>query len=181
MTPGLDAAVARYLAQHQASGLRAASAALSGRYRSGGTSIGVDFAAYLTVRLPATFAAVSCVLAEVRELRPDLQPVSLVDAGSGPGTAVWAAADTWPGLAEATFLDSNADFLAVAAALAREAEHPALQGARCLHAGISGAVPDADMVVAAYALAEIPIADRAPAIQALWRAARKLLIPARRA
>ena len=43
---------------------------------------------------------------------------ALLDAGSGPGTASWAAAAAWSGLSRFTLLDSNPVFLGLAARLA---------------------------------------------------------------
>ena len=47
--------------------------------------------AYAVMRMPACYAATSRVLHELREARPHLQPVSMLDFGAGPGTATWAA------------------------------------------------------------------------------------------
>ena len=119
---------------------------------------GSIFASYLVARLPATYAAVSRVLAEVAALRPGFAPASLLDAGSGPGTASWAAAEVWPGLERVTFLDTMPEFLKLAAALAAHGPR-ALASAEAV-AGSMEALPEAvhaDLVVAAYALAEIPL------------------------
>ena len=87
----LQGAVADWLGTH-AGNRRQASTALSATYRAGGSSARVDLGSYLVARLPATFAAVDRVLAELARRRPDMAPASLLDAGSGPGTAAWAAA-----------------------------------------------------------------------------------------
>jgi ribosomal protein RSM22 (predicted rRNA methylase) len=57
--------------------------------------------AYLATRLPATYAAVRDAMAKLAELRSDFRPQSLLDAGSGPGTVLWAAANCWPRLEDA--------------------------------------------------------------------------------
>lgn len=172
----LQAAVAAWLGTRPGS-QRSGSAALSATYRAGGSSAGIDLGSYLVARLPATFAAVDRVLSELSSLRPDLAPESLLDAGSGPGTASWAAAGHWPGLRSVTFLDNSPAFLALAAALARQGPPP-LADAREL-AGRIEDLPEglsADMVVAAYALAELPVARAASAAEALWRASRRVLV-----
>src|SRR5262245_3141425 len=51
--------------------------------------------AYLATRLPATYAAISASLTAAAEMRPDFAPRSLLDAGAGPGSALWAAAGIW--------------------------------------------------------------------------------------
>ena len=41
------------------------------------------------------------------EIRPDFAPKSLLDIGAGPGTATWAAAETFPSLQGFALLDAN--------------------------------------------------------------------------
>src|SRR6516225_9764759 len=57
--------------------------------------------AYLATRLPATFAAACRVAAEAIARISGLEVKSLLDLGSGPGTATWAAAAAFPGLEQA--------------------------------------------------------------------------------
>lgn len=170
-------AVLAWLETHAKGSLRREAQALSATYRAGGRSSDIDFASYLVARLPATYAAVSHVLAEVAELRPGFRPVSVLDAGSGPGTASWAAVEQWPDIDHVTFLDSTAEFLKLASTLAERGPRP-LAAARALASSIE-AIPEsgsADLVVAAYALAEIPIARIAAAAQKLWEASRAMLV-----
>lgn len=179
MTPELKAAMAAELARSGGGSLKAQSAALTGHYKAGGRSDQhIDFNAYLTVRLPATYAAVARVFAELRAVRPDFAPDSLLDAGSGPGTAGWAAAEAWPELASVTMVDSNRDFLAQAGRLARMSPHPGLAAANLQVGGIAqiSANGRAALVVAAYALAEIPADHIRQAADALWSAAADTLV-----
>src|SRR5260370_6365293 len=55
-------------------------------------------AAYLAVRLPATYAASWRVFSEVLRLAPETEISSLLDLGAGPGTAVFAAAEVLPAI-----------------------------------------------------------------------------------
>lgn len=172
----LQGAVAAWL-DGRGGSRRQGAAALSATYRAGGSSAAIDLGAYLVARLPATFAAVERVLAELARLRPDLQPNSLLDAGSGPGTASWAATGMWPGIAAVTFLDTSESFLSLAAELAAHGPAP-LAGATALRASIA-TLPDglaADLVVAAYALAELPVAEAAAVAEGLWRASARALV-----
>jgi ribosomal protein RSM22 (predicted rRNA methylase) len=69
----------------------ARAAHISKIYRDGGSSstIGseLDALAYAIVRMPATYAAVTACLDALVEARPDFAPKSLLDVGTGPGTA----------------------------------------------------------------------------------------------
>jgi ribosomal protein RSM22 (predicted rRNA methylase) len=175
LPPALAAAVAQALAGQ--GGLRAGSAALSAHYRQGGASgPGIDLAAYLAARLPATFAAVDRVLEELADAWPEFAPASLLDAGAGPGTASWAAASRWPELAAATLVDTNGQFLTLARSLAADGP-AALAGARFRLVSLL-APPDgqADLVIAAYALAELPEAEAARAATTLWQGASQALV-----
>lgn len=177
--PGdFSAAVAAWLADRPAAvNRREGSAALSATYRAGGTSQAIDLASYLVARLPATYAAVSRVLSELAVQRPEFAPRSLLDAGSGPGTASWAAAAVWPGLEKLTFLDNAPAFLKLAAELARLGP-AALRRAEARAGSIEnvGEGDAADLVIAAYALAEMPVQRAAAAACALWRASRSVLV-----
>lgn len=172
----LKSAVAAWLAGRGGS-LRPGSMALSATYRHGGTSAGIDLGSYLVARLPATYAAVSRVLRELALRRPGFTPQSLLDAGSGPGTASWAAAGQWRDLAAATLLDNSPAFLALAADLARHGPPP-LVDATILRGNLDH-LPEglsADLVIAAYALAELPQERAAAAAEGLWQASRKALV-----
>jgi ribosomal protein RSM22 (predicted rRNA methylase) len=170
-------AIAAWLARHAPGGRRDGSAALSAAYRAGGTSGSIDFASYLVARLPATYAAVARVLDEVRALCPDFEPESVLDAGSGPGTASWAAAEAWPGLERVTFLDSTQSFLRLAAELALAGPAP-LSRAEAVSASIETMQEGlrADLVVAGYALAELPLGLIREAAGRLWAASRAMLV-----
>jgi ribosomal protein RSM22 (predicted rRNA methylase) len=93
--------------------LQRASNRLTERYRSetrdGALHLSDDLSAraYLAARMPATYAAIRASLAFVAELLPDFSPVSMLDVGAGPGTAVIAASDCWTGIAEAELIEAS--------------------------------------------------------------------------
>ncbi len=174
LPPALKTAAAQMIAGREGD-LRRGTAALTSTYKSGASSAsGVDYAAYLAARLPATYAAVSCALKELQNRIPDFVPKSFCDAGSGPGTASWAAAGLWPELRHFTFVDNNRAFLNLAMELARH--HQRLAAAEAVLAGMDAVDTRADLVVAAYALAEEPEEAAAPAALNLWRNATAALL-----
>ena len=76
--------------------LSQASAQLTERYKSGRVSSPVlnndaHRAAYLALRVPATYAANLHVFSEVHRLAPEAGISSILDVGAGPGTALYAA------------------------------------------------------------------------------------------
>lgn len=161
-----------------------ASSRLSEHYRAGGGSDDAvagagDVLPYLVSRLPATYAAISAVLAEITGRAPDFSPASLLDVGAGPGSASWAALEAWPGIESVILFDRNAAFLDMAAHLAEASPHVAMRENRRIRAGmveIGGEGLEADLIIASYALAEIPESDVEGIALALWEGARGVLM-----
>ncbi len=81
---------------------------LSDKYREEGRGqlSKKEVEAYLTARMPATFAAISAVLEEVAK-RTTQEIGSTLDLGAGPGTATLAAKEVFPELKEATLFEKN--------------------------------------------------------------------------
>ena len=150
--------------------------AISQRYRDGRSS-GVaiasaeDAIAYAVARLPATYAVTEKVLDEVRRSAPAFAPRTMLDVGAGPGTARWAARETWPALSHVTLSDSNAHFRNLSRALAPPGE--AAYIARDL---VRDLLPEADLVIAGYVLAEVAPRDQHDVIVKLFAAASDVLV-----
>lgn len=176
--PGqLDEAVARWLAANSGGAMRGASQTLQARYREGSTSSASDLAAYLTTRLPATFAANQRVMADVAALMPGFAPQSLLDCGAGPGTATWAALVQWQSLRNIAQLESLPAFCVLAETLNAESGMDSLQAAT-MHRQSIHALPDtkADLVVASYVLAELPLREAGAVARQLWQRTSGLLL-----
>ncbi|MDB5476099.1 MAG: methyltransferase [Phenylobacterium sp.] len=177
----LRAALARELEGVSRKDLAVRAARTSEAYRAGKGSAGViqgreDVLAYALARLPATYAACAAVFAEAARMAPGFAPKRLLDAGSGTGAASWAAAQAWPRLASATWLDASAPFLDLAQRLA-VAGPAALRAPEVLRGDLTSGRgwPNTDLVVASYALAEIPAAAQAGVVGALWAGCEGLL------
>jgi ribosomal protein RSM22 (predicted rRNA methylase) len=171
--PGaLDEAVERWLAGQGR--LAVASAALSAAYRKGETSSAVSLAAYMATRAPATFAA----NVKVHEALPVFAPASLLDVGTGPGTATWAALAAWPSLRDIMQCEQDASFAALASHLNAESGMDALEQARIIQLSEKALPPDAraDAVIASYVLAELPVEEMTETSLRLWSRARQLLL-----
>jgi len=155
---------------------------LSEHYRRGRTSkiVGdpLDVAAYLLVRMPATYAATYAVLSEVALRAPSFAPTQSLDAGAGPGTASWAAAATWPDIGTVRMLDSNPQFLQIARTLTSEVAHPQALAKPQIVTRDLGSAPlaSADLVIAGYALAEMAPERLTPTVLSLWDACTGILV-----
>jgi ribosomal protein RSM22 (predicted rRNA methylase) len=157
----LRAAIEKAIAEAGRAGLPAASAAITQHYRDQNPSrtvinSGLAVAAYLSARLPATYAAVRAALAAVTDVHAGLSPRSLLDVGAGPGSATFAALDVWPQIEALTLFDHNDAFMKVAGRLLAETRPPGLGDATLLR-GETADLPAlaADLVIASYVLVEL--------------------------
>jgi ribosomal protein RSM22 (predicted rRNA methylase) len=172
LPPSLRAAIERELHGMALADLARASEVLSQRYRAevqdGRLHLADDAAAraYLTTRLPATFAAISTALAAVAEARPDFAPRSALDAGAGPGTATWAATQQWDSLEDATLVEASPAIRAVGERLGLTLARTRWLAGR-LDAPLAYLFPS-DLVLLAYVLDELPATAREQLIQQLW-------------
>jgi ribosomal protein RSM22 (predicted rRNA methylase) len=182
LPPALRAAVERALNGQKGADLAAAAATLSQRYRDerrdGRLHVAseADALAYLAVRLPATYAAVRTSFAAVKQARPDFAPRTALDIGAGPGTALWAAADCWPALADAVLVEASPVFQGCGAELARAADLPRLTW-RVTDA-LTSYLDEAprDLVTLAYVLNELAAEARPQLLQRLWQVTADTLV-----
>lgn len=172
MTPALNAAIALLLEGVSRKELEQRAGRMSVSYRDGGTSAGItapaDALAYLVTRAPATYAAVRAVFDRVADAMPEFFPKDLLDVGAGPGTAAWASRDAWPSLGGITMIEPNAAFRDLASKL--------MPDARIVAGSLGADLPRAELVTAAYVLAELPEAAAAGTARELWSAASGMLV-----
>jgi ribosomal protein RSM22 (predicted rRNA methylase) len=162
--------------------LRERAQAISDTYRAGGTSAGIrndnDALAYAVVRMPATYAAVHAALTQTVEIIPRFEPRSLLDVGSGPGTASWASLDVWPSMARIALIDSNQRLLDLATDFQHSAGAPPfdLSVLRGNLTDALGKTPKADVVMASYVLTEIAPGALSGVLDQLWSLTERLLV-----
>jgi ribosomal protein RSM22 (predicted rRNA methylase) len=135
-------------------------------------------AAYLAVRLPATYAAISRVFAEIKLRAPQEEITSLLDLGAGPGTALFAAAEQFPQLRQATLIESDPGWTAVGKRLAEQSDFASAQQVQWLHQDLrSGlACEKHDLVVISYTLGELPQAAAEAVLNKAWKCSGKFLV-----
>ena len=161
--------------------LRAAADRLSLEYRTGDGSPArrapawteLDRLAYAAARMPATWRATAAVLRELRARCPALAPRSLLDVGSGPGTALWAAWAEIDGLTSATLLEPDAGMAGLARRLLAGSSLEARVAATWWEAPAArlAAARPHDLVVAGYVLAELDAGARRQVVEDAWEAA----------
>ncbi len=68
---------------------------------------------YAVIIMPATYAQLSGAMLAVKERVPDWKPLSMLDIGSGPGTALWAAASHWSSIQKMVAWEREPAFIAL--------------------------------------------------------------------
>ena len=156
-------------------------ASISQTYRAGGGSGAIrseaDALAYALARMPATYAAVTASLNALVEIRPDFAPKNLLDVGAGPGTATWAAAETFPSLQRFVLLDANDALRALALGLVTDSFRLRDVSYERGEARAALARADtADLVVASYMIGEIGDAEQRTLAELMWQKTRDTLL-----
>lgn len=124
--------------------------------------------AYLAVRLPATYGAVRTALQEASVRIEGFQPKTMLDLGSGPGTAVWAGRDVFPSLERFHAVERDEKLVALAKNLL-----PDHGGAvEWTQADLRNWIPTKKygLVVASYSLGELRSDERTALIRRVWDA-----------
>lgn len=177
--PGnLNGAIGAWLTQASRGGLVEKTARLSSSYRKGANSSTVDLAAYVVSRVPATFAANLKVHEALAQVLPEFAPLSLLDIGAGPGTASWSALQRWNSIASITQCEQDQSFAWLAAKLNAESGLARLEQSSLLQKSEAALASDvrAELVVASYVLAELPLATMAQVAARLWDRAEQVLL-----
>ncbi len=85
---------------------------------------------YAALILPATYAQLRGAMAATAARIPDWSPRTLLDLGSGPGTALWAAGAQWLSLEQSVAIEREPALIALGRQLARAGQTPALRQAQ---------------------------------------------------
>ena len=185
LPPRLRLALEHELAHVPQKQVAVAATDLSQRYRtrqpmSAGTFLrsSTDVLAYAAVRMPATFAALYAVLSEVQTRKPQWQPHTVLDAGAGPGTAMWALHELWPELEQITLLEREEAMIAFGKQLAIHASSQVIQHAQWHKVDLLGQWDTklCDLVLASYVIGELPPPQREMLLKRLWSLTADTLI-----
>src|SRR5579884_2245909 len=162
--------------------LKSAAEEISARYRAErprtGRLTASECAAWMTVRLPATWAATAAVLQDLRRVAPALEPLSLLDLGAGPGGGLHAASQVFASLERVAAMEQDPAFLAAGARMAGVSEYAAVHSARWLERDIRTGppFPQHDLVLLGWVAGELESAARQTLFARAWAAAAAVLI-----
>ncbi len=176
----LRSAIEQELSGVSFSSLNSAATELSDRYRQQRKAdrfitSDVHRLAYMAVRMPATFAAVSKALAQLGE---EFQPESLLDLGAGTGSAAWAAAERFDSLQRFTLIEQDSQLIELGSKLAQESGNEALRSADWRLGNLRNVTEFAphDLVICSYSLGEIESVAASKIVKSALRAAQQMLI-----
>ena len=187
LPPALQAAVEAALRAVPGSQWKSAARNLSTRYRTGreggegplarGAPAALGYAGLI---LPAAYAQLYGAMAATAARIPAWRPRTLLDLGSGPGTALWAAAACWPSLQQMTAWEREPAFLDLGRRLAQASPDRAVAGAQwervVLGAGPLPGTERYDLVVLGHVLNELDPAARQAVVEAAWKCCRGVLL-----
>lgn len=157
---------------------------LTDRYRSrrpekqGFMTTEAQRCAYVTARMPATFAVIYRVMEELQRRKPAIIPKTLLDLGAGPGSVMWAANALFPTIQEITLVEKDADLAALGRRLAGYSDREAIRKAVWQIADMEkeGSYSSHDLVVLSYSVGELAESSRESLIQASWQATSQFLV-----
>ncbi len=123
-------------------------------------------AAYLQARMPATYAATLAAFRAVSVRVPVWAPTSVLDLGTGPGTALYAARAVWPSIERMTGVDRTTAILGTARDIAGRSGDEVAAATTWIEARIEGDsdLESHDLVVCSYAFGELDPEQRREAI-----------------
>ncbi|HJZ47735.1 MAG TPA: small ribosomal subunit Rsm22 family protein, partial [Roseiflexaceae bacterium] len=85
---------------------------------------------YAALMMPATYAQLRGALAATAARIPGWAPTTMLDLGSGPGTALWAAAAQWPSLGALAAWEREPALIALGRSLAHASRSAVVRDAR---------------------------------------------------
>lgn len=160
-----------------------AAQALSERYRGPRDSAplatgDIQALGYLALIMPATYAQLHGAIAAAAARIPNWQPHSLLDLGSGPGTALWAAAAQWPTLDQFSAWEREPAFITLGKQLAQHSTAPAVRQTRWTQHDLRQTAPQGqyDLVILGHVLNELDDAAQAKTVQAAWSMTAGMLL-----
>ncbi len=187
----LEAAIENVLRELPASQWVSAAQSLSQRYRAEQTSFKttktsalatgrIAALGYVALILPATYAQLWGAMTATLNRAPDWKPTTLLDLGSGPGTALWAAADVWPSLQTVTAWEREPAFLELGKQLAAASPNPVVATSKWEQIRLEGFLPrDAphfDLIILGHVLNELDANVQSKVISWAWEHCDGLLL-----
>ena len=185
----LESAIETALQRVPSSKWKSAATALSERYRTSRTGQELALArkpeeilGYAALVLPAAYAQLSGAMMATKARIPNWQPASMLDIGSGPGTALWAATEQWPTLRKLVAWERESAFIDLGKQLAKASDNAALRATMWQKVTLGGKPPDIgntetyDLIVFGHVLNELPETLRNEIVTLAWQHCSGILL-----
>jgi len=123
------------------------------------------YSTYLLSRMPSTYAAITRVL---QEIPADVEVLTALDIGSGPGTGLWAMRERFPGMASYKGLEVDEIFIDLAKQLNSKASGPVVEW---MNGAYPKDLPDSksDLVLMSYTVGENSAETVLKTIDHVWK------------
>lgn len=127
--------------------------------------------AYLLTRFPATFAACTRALRECALRVPGFSPRTMLDLGSGPGTACWATTYAFPTTSEFTLVERDSEMTSLGREIMNQAGSEGLKSAHWRLENLTTFRPEEqfDLVAISYSLGELSAKAQTEIVANAWR------------
>lgn len=146
-----------------------------------------DFAtamSYVAVRMNPIYSVLHVIFSELRNDLPELaQPKSMLDVGSGPGTALFAACSVWEGLNRLVAIERQATLISIARALVYQFQKAGELPIpfdnlswECAPVDSCVSKEQADLSVASYMLGELSESDVFACIDSIWSRTKRCFV-----
>ncbi|EJF89224.1 small ribosomal subunit Rsm22 family protein [Bartonella tamiae] len=133
--------------------------------------------AYVAARFPATYGAVFSVFNHVIHALPDFSPLTQLDVGSGPATAVLAAKALFPSINYAEMTDYSEPIQKIAQCLINQSfDYKTQWHLTSIQKIKNEDLNNADLVTLAYVLDELKESEQDQLIELLWQKTEHILI-----
>jgi ribosomal protein RSM22 (predicted rRNA methylase) len=175
----LEAAIREILKTRPAKQWVSEAHALSQRYRGKREILPKSFArgdeqtaAYLAQILPATYAQLFGAMAATKAQARAWSPQTLLDLGSGPGTALWAAVEQWSSLTRLEAWEREPSFIEIGKKLAQVSASPTVNDSQWrridLRHQLPPTTPTYDFVILGHVLNELSAAAQQHIVAWAW-------------
>lgn len=135
---------------------------------------------YAALIMPATYAQLRGAMAATGARIPAWQPTTMLDLGSGPGTAIWAAAEQWPTLRQNVAWEREAAFISLGRTLARGSGSAAVRQTRWVQTNLNQMQAHShqryDLVVLGHVLNELTPEQQKVVVATAWEMTAGLLL-----
>ncbi|KAJ8668524.1 hypothetical protein QAD02_010187 [Eretmocerus hayati] len=130
---------------------------------------------YMVTRGAPEYAVLSRIFSEIQVRDPEFKPTTIFDFGSGVGSVLWAANETWKSITEYTGIDISEKISDLAQKVNKSSPTQVKGVYYRQYLPVSNL--KSDIVVSAFSLMELPNAkNRLEVLAKLWRKTNKYLV-----